>query len=368
MGEWKEMKLGDICDVRDGTHDSPKQSHIGKSLVTSKNLKNGNVLLENTYLISEDDFFQINKRSKVDRYDILFSMIGTVGEIAIVKDEPDFAIKNVGLFKCNQDYELAKWIYYYMKSSSAREELQAAMKGSTQAYISLGDLRNFPILLPERTEQKSIASVLSSLDDKIDLLHRQNKTLEAIAETLFRQWFVEEAREDWEDRTLGEFFPVVTGKKDANYSTDDGLYPFFTCSQTAIKAPGYSFDAAAILLSGNGDFNVKRHVGKFEAYQRTYVLIPDDILYFNFLFTLIRYYLPDITGSHQGSVINFITKGMITDFAFKFPEFSDMIKAKLAYFDKIYEKVDSNFRQISLLEKLRDSLLPKLMSGEVRVG
>ncbi len=133
MSEWRECKLGDICDVRDGTHDSPKQSVDGYPLITSKNLKSGSIDIGNTYLISASDYDNINKRSKVDKYDILYSMIGTVGEIAIIKNEPSFAIKNVGLFKCNGNYDLAKWIYYYMKSSSAKEELIAAQKGSTQS-------------------------------------------------------------------------------------------------------------------------------------------------------------------------------------------------------------------------------------------
>ena len=164
---------------------------------------------------------------------------------------------------------------------------------------------------------------------------------------------------------LGNFFPVVTGKKDANYSTENGQYPFFTCSQRILKAPGYSFEGKAILLAGNGDFNVKRCDGKFEAYQRTYVLIPFQEKYFNFLFVLIKYFLAEITGGHQGSVINFITKGMITDFRVQIPnnDFQD----KLSIFDRIFDKIDFNYVQIRTFEKLRDTLLPKLMSGEVRV-
>jgi len=85
MTEWKEYKLGEIADVRDGTHDSPKESNNGFPLVTSKNIKNGKIDLSNTYLISKSDYEFVNQRSKVDKWDILFSMIGTIGESAIVK-------------------------------------------------------------------------------------------------------------------------------------------------------------------------------------------------------------------------------------------------------------------------------------------
>lgn len=202
MDEWKEYKLGEVCDVRDGTHDSPKECSYGKPLVTSKNIKNGRIDLVNTYLISDKDYDSVNRRSKVDVWDVLFSMIGTVGECAIVKDTVSFAIKNVGLFKTGGNELLAKWIYYYFQSNSAKAEIDAKIKGSTQQYIALGDLRSFPILFPPIEIQRYIIGILECIDDKIDLLHQENKTLEAMAETLFRKWFIEEAKEEWEEKDI----------------------------------------------------------------------------------------------------------------------------------------------------------------------
>ena len=117
--EWKWVKLGEVADVRDGTHDSPKEAIDGKYLITSKHIKNGKIDFSKAYKISLDDFEAINKRSKVDKYDILFSMIGTIGEMVIVDFEPDFAIKNVGLFKTGNK-DLSRWIYYYLKSNDAK--------------------------------------------------------------------------------------------------------------------------------------------------------------------------------------------------------------------------------------------------------
>ena len=189
--------------------------------------------------------------------------------------------------------------------------------------------------------------------------------MEDMAQALFRKWFIDGADEEWKEVKLGDFFPVITGKKDANYSTDNGEYPFFTCAQGISQASDYSFDGKAILLAGNGDFNVKRYEGKFEAYQRTYVLIPYEGKYFGFLYTLIKFYLDEITGGACGSVIRFITKGMITDFTFSVPKTN--FDKKLEQMNEIYSKVDSNQAQIRTLENLRDTLLPKLMSGKVRV-
>jgi type I restriction enzyme, S subunit len=129
MSEWKKVRLGEIADVRDGTHDSPKKTSKGAPLVTSKNIKNGQIDISNTYLISEHDFHIINKRSKVEQWDILFSMIGTIGECAIVKEEPYYAIKNVGLFKNNGNRQNARWIYYYLKSNKAQENITSGSSG-----------------------------------------------------------------------------------------------------------------------------------------------------------------------------------------------------------------------------------------------
>ena len=237
---------------------------------------------------------------------------------------------------------------------------------SGRQRVQTNEIINYNFSLPPLPEQKAIAEVLSSLDDKIDLLQKQNQTLENIAQTLFRKYFIQNKKKDWEEMKLGQFFPIVTGKKNANHSTTNGKYPFFTCSQNTLKSPNYSFNGKAILLTGNGDFNVKRYEGKFEAYQRTYVLIPYKEKYFGFLFTLIKSFLTQITGGAQGSVIRFITQGMIADFKFLFPKTN--IDKKLEQINNIYTKVDSNDKQIQTLEKLRNSLLPKLISGKIRVN
>jgi type I restriction enzyme S subunit len=121
------------------------------------------------------------------------------------------------------------------------------------------------------------------------------------------------------------------------------------------------------LLAGNGDFSVKRYRGKFEAYQRTYVLIPYQEIYIGFLFVLMKYFLREITVGARGSVIDFLTKGMITDYEFKLPANRDTVKDKFRVLNELEQKVDFNTDEIRTLTQLRDTLLPKLMNGEVRV-
>ncbi len=144
---WKLEPLINLTDVRDGTHDSPKPVDFGFSLVTSKHLNKDGIDFSTTYQISEQDFININKRSKVDTFDILISMIGTVGLIYLVTESPvNYAIKNIGLIKTSKNKQLSYFIFCYLKSSFAQNYIETRKTGSTQQYLTLALLRDFPII------------------------------------------------------------------------------------------------------------------------------------------------------------------------------------------------------------------------------
>ncbi len=146
---WEVKDMTDICSVKDGTHASPKTIEIGYPLITSKHLMGTKLDFPSAKHISKVDFDEVNRRSKVDRYDILISMIGTVGNIYLVQNEEiNFAIKNVGLFKTSECIELYEYIYCYLKTELIQQYIKERMAGSTQQYISLGELRNIPVIFP----------------------------------------------------------------------------------------------------------------------------------------------------------------------------------------------------------------------------
>ncbi|TLS66141.1 restriction endonuclease subunit S [Mariprofundus erugo] len=189
---WIVATAQDYCTkVADGTHDSPKRIEDGKPLVTSKHIVGGRLDLSNAYHISIEDFDEVNRRSKVDRYDVLLSMIGTVGQPCLIEDEPDFAIKNVGLLKNNNPYK-AKWLYFYLSSPQAQVQIKERLRGTTQQYLSLGEIRKFPVPYPENEDElKQLVDCLSSLHDKIELNRQINRTLEEMAQAIFKSWFVD---------------------------------------------------------------------------------------------------------------------------------------------------------------------------------
>lgn len=153
--KWPVKELGFLCDVRDGTHDSPKYVEKGFPLVTSKNLKSGRISLEDVSLISEEDFDNINKRSKVDLGDILMPMIGTIGNPVLVEINPDFAIKNIALIKFPENKIKNKYILQLLNSDYFKYVTENKNRGGTQKFLSLGDIRKIPIPVPVESCQQN---------------------------------------------------------------------------------------------------------------------------------------------------------------------------------------------------------------------
>lgn len=145
---WDKCKLGEVCDVRDGTHDSPQYYEKGYALVTSKNLTGGKINLFDCNFICELDFQKINERSKVDYGDIIMPMIGTVGNPVIVDIEPNFAIKNVSLIKFKENSKVKNvFVKALFESQYFYNSVIRKVRGGTQKFISLGDIRNLEICL-----------------------------------------------------------------------------------------------------------------------------------------------------------------------------------------------------------------------------
>ena len=177
--------LSEIIDIRDGTHDSPKATEHGYPLVTSKHLLPFGVDTSSANIISKADYDKANERSKVNTGDILISMIGTVGLISYVIDSPvEFAIKNVGLFKTSKHPSLDLYILYYLKNKSTTQHMEKCLAGSTQKYISLGELRKLPIVVPSPDELAAYNLVVRPIVSEIALLVQENRRLSNLRDTL----------------------------------------------------------------------------------------------------------------------------------------------------------------------------------------
>ena len=219
--DWEQCKLSDVADVRDGTHDSPKFYNDGFPLVTSKNLKDGGIDFSDCSFISEQDFNEINKRSKVDSGDILFGMIGTIGKPAIV-EHTGFAIKNVALIKEGNIIN-NRFIYHLLSSKVFDNYIARENAGGTQKFIALNQIRNFVFLAPILAEQNKIIELLDYISQTITLHQRKLEKLKLAKKALLQKLFpkngsqfpeirFKDFTDDWEQRKLSDILKVNSGK------------------------------------------------------------------------------------------------------------------------------------------------------------
>ncbi|MBA7578183.1 hypothetical protein ES708_20045 [subsurface metagenome] len=236
MSKWKETTLGRVL-AKKGYIRGPFGSALKRGEMKDAGVpvyEQKNVIYnsrEFRFFIDKNKFQELS-RFQVKTNDLIISCSGTVGKISIIKEEDPKGIISQAMLILRPDFNkiTLKHLYYFLSSKQGFELITQASHGSVQINIAERKVvENIPLSLPPLPEQKAIASVLSSLDGKIDLLHRQNKTLEAMAETLFRQWFVEEAQEDWEEGNIPDEFDYSMGVSPPGESyneTGDGI-PLF---------------------------------------------------------------------------------------------------------------------------------------------
>lgn len=182
---WVTCELEDLIEVKDGTHDSPKPQTDGYLLVTSKHLLPYGVDRITPNRIAEKDFRKINERSLVEYGDILMSMIGTIGLISFVTDQTiDYAIKNVALFKTSQTPDLAYYFLSFLKSKKTQQYIEMCLAGSTQKYISLGELRKIPLPNPEGATLAHFNGVVKPMYQTIILNSKENINLSMLRDML----------------------------------------------------------------------------------------------------------------------------------------------------------------------------------------
>lgn len=368
FSEWREVKLGELLNFRRG-HDLPKTKML-----------DGNIPV-----VGSNGVIGFHNEITTKAPCLTIGRSGNIGNPCYINK--DCWAHNTSLYVDDFKGNDPKYLYYLLKT------LNLGHYGGGSAVPTLNRNHIHPIETKatiNTAEQKAIAHILSTLDDKIEVNNQINKTLEKMAQAIFKQWFVdfEFPNEDgepykssggemveselgliplgWKVHLLKDFVPVITGKKNANVATNSGKYKFFTCSQIASKTDDYSFEGKAILVAGNGDFNVKFYNGKFEAYQRTYVLIPHKEDLSGFIYYMMDYNLEEIVTNARGSVISYLTKGDLEDSKIAFPEKENHIQYTVI-FQIINEFILNLNKENEKLSELRDTLLPKLMSGEIRV-
>lgn len=222
-------KLSDVCDVRDGTHDSPTYVEVGYPLVTSKNIVDGKLDLSVVNYITEEDYHKINERSNVHMGDIIMPMIGTIGNPYLVEEYTDFAIKNVVLIKFNTGKVINKYIWYFLQSEAFARYVASKNKGGTQKFLALGDIRNLEIPTKTIAEQEEIIQQLDGVTKIIDLRKQELEEFDNLIKSRFVELFgdMTENPNGWEVISLGNVCDVRDGTHDSPKYFTEG-YPLVT--------------------------------------------------------------------------------------------------------------------------------------------
>ena len=382
MSEWKEIKLRDVSsDISYGYTASASSANVGPKFLRITDITSGKIKWETVPYcnISEKDF----NKYQLSIGDIVVARTGaTTGYNAIIKSNISAVFASYLIrFKINVNLADPFFIGHILQSNSFQDYVDAIAGGSAQPGANAQQLADFEFLLPPLSEQEAIAEVLSSLDDKIDLLHRQNKTLEQLAETLFRQWFVEEADESWEVGTIEDEFDFVMGQSpsgDTLNQDNDGMIFFQGRSDLSFRFPiprVYTTSPKKIAKQNDTLVSVRAPVGDINmAYDECCLgrgvaafRYKDDSSFFSYTYYKIRS-LSDVIKKFEdnGTVFGSIGKDNFKSIEIVIPPIDLIIKFQ-QYAKPIDDKIKSNSQQIRTLIQLRDTLLPKLMSGEIKI-
>ena len=370
--QWEKKKLGDISDIRDGTHDSPKYINNGYPLITSKNIQNGKISFDNINYISKEDYDNINKRSNVSVGDIIMGMIGTIGNVALLSEE-NFAIKNVALFK---EKTLLKNIFLiqYLQSDIFYKSISNLNEGGTQKFISLKNIRNLYINIPFIEEQEKIANFLIIVDKKIENLENTITSLENQKKGLLQQIFSQKLRfkdengnnyPNWEKKKLGDIFTIKAGGDicKENFSkqySSEFKYPIYANALTNKGLYGYSniykIDKPSITVTGRGDvgFALSRKPFYYPIV-RLLVLIPNIDINFTFFTESINF----IHIFNESTGVPQLTAPQLSKVNVYVPNIEEQNKIG-NLFDKLNEKIDNKKAQLEHWKQIKKGLLQQM--------
>ena len=381
--EWKEVRLGDVCsELSDGLHKAPKFIVNGEYIfVNAKNLYNGYILDNDpTKKTSHEEYLKYKK--PLGKHSILYSIDGTIGNIAKYRGEKCVLGKGACYINCNPEIVESSYLYYQLQSPHFKSYIHLMSTGSTIKHISLKTMRDYVFELPSLEDQRHIASILSSLDRKIELNNKINADLEEMAQAIFKNWFVDfepfkdgkfvdselgMIPEGWKVGTLGELCNFKRGKNLLTKNAIDegvpvvagGLEP--SCYHNVANT-----GAPVITVSGSGanaGFMRMYHVPVW-ASDCSFIDVSCENFYFVYCFLKVNSKL--LKHAQTGAVQPHVKPSDIHDFELVIPD----KESKFDFQNKVkpfFDKIASIQKENSRLSLLRDTLLPRLMSGELEV-
>lgn len=303
------------------------------------------------------------KSNSIDGTSILVGCIGwDMGNVAMCNEKCATNQQINSITEIKEEYN-PYYVYYWL--CGKKEYLFSIASVTRTPILSKSVFEEVLVPLPEKKQQDNVVNILLRIDKKIALNEQINDNLEQQMHLIFEDMMAKATN----NKIKGEFIvaksltQVITGKEDANFSVSNGKYKFFTCSNTPLHCDEYAFNSSSVLIAGNGDFNVKHYSGKFNAYQRTYVLSPQKE-YYAILYLAALYRINSFKTGSSGSIVKFITKSDVENI----PVFIPHDSKYLDELNKLVIMQEQNMLENELLVQLRDWLLPMLMNGQATIS
>ncbi len=384
--DWEIIKVADVIQEKGiavGVMYPGEDTPEGIPMIRVADIKAGKINNTPGFYIS-NTVNDLHKRTILNGGEVIVTLVGNPGKTVVVSDKFKGwnVARAIGVLKLKDPSE-GKFISYSLSTPYSKFLIDSYLNTTVQPTLNLGDLKQVQIPWPNRNNRLLIAEVLSSLDDKIDMLHRNNKTLEQLAEILFRQWFNNET----ETKPVIYFGKIVCGKTPSKTKSDffDGPTPFLKIpdmhgrtfvfkttdsltemgkkSQLNKTVPPFSISVSCIATVGLVTINAY----ECQTNQQINSIIPNKEYFRYFLFNYFKSITNDlIQRASSGSVTHNLNTGDFSNI--EIPFFKDnLYKSFDDAVSPLYQKIYKNEVQIHKLENLRDTLLPKLMSGNVRV-
>lgn len=344
---WQIKRLGEICEIKTGKKDVNQGNPNGKYPFFT-------CAREHTY---SDNY-------SFDAEALLVAGNGDVGHVSYYKGKFEAYQRTYVLlnFKGIIPQFLFLFLNGYLKETVSKQKL-----GNTMPYIKMGMLTEFEVIVPPLPEQKRIVKTIDETFKKLEKAKDITEKNLQNSKELFESYL---NKLNGDKKPLGSLVDIKTGKLNANAMKENGQYPFFTCAKEIFAIDKYAFDCEAILLAGNnavGDFNVKHYKGKFNAYQRTYVITvnQDNKITYRYLYYQLLKSLKEFKGKSVGAGTKFLKIGMIQDLQITLPSLGEQ-KASVKKLDQLSEqtkKLESIYqKKLSAIEKLKKSILSKAFS------
>jgi len=319
---WPEVALGDVARFVNGAAFKPEDwndDESGLRIIRIQNLNDPGKPYNRTHRKVAKDLY-------VSPGDLLVSWSASLG--VFVWNEPDTALLNQHIFRVFPDDSLIDKDYLKHSLVGAVEKMKSQVHGATMQHINRGEFLATKIPLPPLDEQRRIAAILDKADEVRSKRKAALETLETLSQAIFIEMFGDPALASYALRDsegkcvpMGVVSEIKTGKLDANAAVEGGEFPFFTCSRHTLKIDNAAFSGRAVLVAGNGDLNVKYYEGRFNAYQRTYVIKSSDegFVHPKFLHGFLDLYVAKLRQQAIGGVIQYIKLPYLKDAPIRIP-------------------------------------------------